>query len=197
MYAVARGKPHVRVENRVLPAGPTVVDTIANAAFWYGLVRGLAELDEPIESQLSFSAAQDNFFSAATDGIEATLYWPGVGEVPATELVLRTLLPLAHTGLDAWRVDRRDRDHYLGIIEQRCLKRRNGATWQVDAYRGHVAAGTDRAAALEAMTSAAYQSTCKPRLARPTAGASRSAQAIRPKRSWAAEMPAIVPGTAT
>jgi gamma-glutamyl:cysteine ligase YbdK (ATP-grasp superfamily) len=152
VYAVARGKPHVRVENRVLPAGPTMVDAIANAALYYGLVRGVAELDPPITRQLSFQAAQQNFVAAARDGIDASLFWPGVGEVPATELVLRTLLPLAHAGLDAWGIDRRDRDHYLGIIEQRCLRRTNGASWQVTAYRDAFAAGLDRPEALLAMT---------------------------------------------
>ncbi len=152
VYDVARGKPHVRVENRVLPAGPTVVDAIANAAFWYGLVRGVAELDPPITRQLSFQAAQDNFVRAAREGIDAVLFWPGVGEVPVTELVLRTLLPLAHDGLDAWAVDRRDRDHYLGIIEQRCLKRANGASWQVATYGEAFDRGLDRPDALLAMT---------------------------------------------
>jgi hypothetical protein len=152
IYDVARGKPHLRVENRVLPAGPTVVDTIANAAMYYGLVRELAGSDEPIERQLSFSAAQDNFFAAACEGIDAELYWPSTGTVPASELVLRTLLPLAHRGLDSWGVDRRDRDHYLGVIEQRCLKRQTGAGWQVRTHRALMDRGLDSRAALTEMT---------------------------------------------
>jgi hypothetical protein len=153
IYAVARGKPHLRVESRVLPAGPTMVDTVANAAFYLGLVRALIDLDDPISRQLSFAAATENFFSAARDGIRAELFWPGVGSVPASELILRTLLPLAHRGLDAWGIDRRDRDHYLGIIEQRSLKHRTGAEWQVRTFRalyedGHV----DRDEAIVEMT---------------------------------------------
>ena len=66
-------------------------------------------------------------------GIEAQLYWPGVGQVPATELALRRLLPLAYDGLDAWGVAPADRDRFLGIIEQRCLTGRNGAEWFVQA----------------------------------------------------------------
>lgn len=131
VYGVARGKPHLRVENRVLPAGPTMVDTVANAAYWYGLVRAIADLDEPITQTMSFNAAAESFRAAARNGMEAQLFWPGVGEVPASELVLRTLLPLADEGLSAWNIDRRDRDHLLGIIEQRCLTRRTGASWQV------------------------------------------------------------------
>jgi hypothetical protein len=161
IYAVARGKPHLRVENRVLPAGPTPVDIIANAAFYYGLVRGLAEEDEPIDRRLAFATAQKNFFAAARDGIDAELSWPSprgpgedrsTGTVPAAELVLTTLLPLAHRGLDAWGVEGRDRDHYLGIIEQRCRERVTGAGWQVRTYRSLRDAGHDRRDALTEMT---------------------------------------------
>ena len=103
-----RGRPHLRVENRVLPSGPTVVDILANAAFYYGLVRMLADEDRPIWSQMSFSAAEENFHAGARDGIDARVYWPGVGEVPVAELVLRRLLPMAYEGLDRWG-DRRRR----------------------------------------------------------------------------------------
>src|SRR5436190_17958285 len=130
VYDVVREKPHLRVENRVLPAGPTVVDTLANAAFYYGLVRTLADEDRPIWSRMSFSAAEENFHSCARDGITARVYWPGLGEVPASELVLRRLLPLAHEGLERLEVDAADRDRLLGIIEGRCTAHRNGATWQ-------------------------------------------------------------------
>jgi gamma-glutamyl:cysteine ligase YbdK (ATP-grasp superfamily) len=134
VYDVVRDKPHLRVENRVLPAGPTVVDVLANAAFYYGLVRFLAEADRPVWTQMSFSAAEDNFHSGARHGIDARVYWPGVGDVPATELVLRRLLPMAAEGLDRWEVDPVVRDRLLGIIEGRCLTGRNGATWQVETF---------------------------------------------------------------
>jgi gamma-glutamyl:cysteine ligase YbdK (ATP-grasp superfamily) len=134
VYDVFRGKPHLRVENRVLPAGPSVVDILANGAFYYGLVRLLAEQERPVWSQMSFAAAGDNFTAGARSGIDAILYWPGVGEAPAPELVLRHLLPLAHQGLAAWGVDSAVSDRLLGIIEQRCITRQNGAEWQVRAF---------------------------------------------------------------
>ena len=84
VYDVYRGKPHLRVENRVLPAGPTVVDVLANAAFYYGLLRTLCEQERPVWSQMSFRTAEDNFGAGARHGIHAQIYWPGVGEVPAT-----------------------------------------------------------------------------------------------------------------
>jgi hypothetical protein len=134
IYDVFRGRPHLRVENRVLPAGPTVVDVLANAAFYYGVIRMLAEEDRPIWSRMSFAAAQDNFAACAKDGINAAIYWPGLGEVPATELVLRRLLPMAYQGLDRWAVDPEVRDRLLGIIEQRCITHTNGAEWQARSF---------------------------------------------------------------
>ncbi|HEX6485988.1 MAG TPA: glutamate-cysteine ligase family protein [Nocardioidaceae bacterium] len=134
VYDVVDGSPHLRVENRVLPAGPTVADTMANAAFYFGLVRTLAEHSRPLWSQMSFSAAEENFHVAARQGIEANVYWPGVGQVPATELVVRRLLPMARAGLDAWGVGAEERDRLLDIIEQRCLTERNGASWLVDKF---------------------------------------------------------------
>jgi hypothetical protein len=134
IYDVVRGRPHLRVENRILPAGPTVVDILANAAFYYGVVRVLADEERPIWSQMSFSAAEENFHAGARDGIEARLYWPGIGEVPASELVLRRLLPMAYEGLDRWGVDPADRDRLLTVIERRCLALRNGASWQAEAF---------------------------------------------------------------
>ncbi len=153
VYDVVRGLPHLRVENRVLPAGPTVADILANAAFYYGLVRALVEQDRPLWSQMSFSAAEENFHAGARDGIEANVYWPGVGEVPVAELVLRRLLPMAHEGLASWGVAQADRDRLLGIIEQRCLKLTNGASWQAAQFhRLYEERKLDRGDALREMT---------------------------------------------
>src|SRR5215813_11009025 len=140
VYAVVDGKPHLRVENRVLPAGPSVADVTANAAFYYGLVRALVEADRPIWTQMSFATAAENLHEAARYGMDAQLYWPGLGQAPVAELVLRRLLPLAREGLGRWGVNPADADRMLGIIEQRCLTGRTGAAWQM----GTVAALTER-----------------------------------------------------
>ncbi|MCH0567562.1 MULTISPECIES: glutamate--cysteine ligase [unclassified Streptomyces] len=134
VYAVTHGTPHLRVENRVLPAGPTVADTLANGAFYYGLTRALVEEERPVWSRMSFAAAEDNLHSAARNGIEARLYWPGMGEVPVPELVLRRLLPLAHRGLEHSGMDEAWREPLLGVIEQRCVTARNGAVWQKEVF---------------------------------------------------------------
>ncbi|MEU5920961.1 glutamate--cysteine ligase [Streptomyces sp. NPDC047141] len=153
VYAVVDGVPHLRIENRVLPAGPTVADVLSNGAFYYGLVRALVEEDRPVWSRMSFSAAEDNLDAAARHGIDAQLYWPGMGEVPVTELVLRRLLPLADRGLERTGMDAAWREPLLGIIEQRCVSGRNGAVWQSETFHhihdiGHV----DRHQALRRMT---------------------------------------------
>lgn len=153
VYAVSDGLPHLRVENRVLPAGPSVADVMANAAFYYGLLRALAEAQRPIWTQLSFATAAENLHEAARHGMDARLYWPGLGEAPVAELVLRRLLPLAREGLAAWDVATEPADRLLDIIEQRCLTGQTGAAWQkatVAALSNHGAA--DRAEALRLMT---------------------------------------------
>src|SRR5919199_6339117 len=151
IYQVVRDRPHLRVENRVLPAGPTIVDTLANAAFYYGLVRVLVEDERPIWSQMSFSAAEENFHAGARDGIEARVYWPGLGEVPAAELIVRRLLPMARDGLARWGVDRADADRLMEIVERRCVQLTNGAAWQVAAFH-RLYDRLDRADALREMT---------------------------------------------
>jgi gamma-glutamyl:cysteine ligase YbdK (ATP-grasp superfamily) len=148
VYDIAQGRPHLRVENRVLPAGPTVADTMANGAFYYGLVRALADEERPPWNRMSFHAAATNLRRGARYGMDAMLAWPGVGEVAVTDLVLRWLLPQAAAGLDRWGVDGVVRDRLLGIIEQRCLARRNGATWQARTVH---AIGGDRPEALRLM----------------------------------------------
>ncbi|MTD56634.1 glutamate-cysteine ligase family protein [Amycolatopsis pithecellobii] len=151
VYDVVDGKPHLRVENRVLPAGPTVLDMMANAAFFYGAQRALAEAERPMWTQMSFQAAEDNLYAGARNGFDAQLYWPGIGWVPPDELMLRVLLPLAHEGLRTADVAEASIERYLGVIEQRCLARRNGASWQrqmVELAQRH---GADRETALSQM----------------------------------------------
>jgi hypothetical protein len=151
VYDIVDGRPHLRVENRVLPAGPTVVDVMANSAFYYGAMRMLAQEDRPVWTKMSFATAESNFIECAKRGIDATVYWPGFGELPAEELVLRHLLPMAHEGLELWGVAPEVRSRYLGIVEQRCKLGRNGATWQVAAVQALESRGIQRPDALRGM----------------------------------------------
>lgn len=151
VYDIMNGRPHLRVENRVLPSGPTVADLLANAAFYFGLARQLAEEEHPVWSRLTFAAAEENFHTAARRGIRSRLVWPRYGELPVTRLVLEELLPKAYQGLDRYGVDPPLRDRFLGIIERRCASRRNGAVWQVETVRAGEERGLDRSAALREM----------------------------------------------
>lgn len=152
VYDVVGGRPHLRVENRVLPAGPTVVDTLANGAFYFGALRHLAEEERPVWSRMSFGAAEENFTRAAMRGMDTTVYWPEMGEVPIGELVLRRLLAHAHEGLRSWGVDDDIRERLMGIIEGRCTSGRNGAQWQVETVHAFESRGMDRWEALRRMT---------------------------------------------
>ncbi|MER7005273.1 glutamate--cysteine ligase [Dactylosporangium sp. NPDC000555] len=152
VYDIMNGRPHLRVENRVLPAGPTVVDQLANAAFYFGLVRALCEQDRPIWTQMPFSAAEESFHTAAREGLDARVWWPEVGEVAVADLVLRELLPLAEAGLDRFGVRPQTRDRLLGVIEGRCRTGRNGAAWQTEVVRSlQERHGLDRPMALRQM----------------------------------------------
>jgi len=153
VYGVVDGTPHLRVENRVLPAGPTIADIMANVAFYYGLVRYLAEAQRPIWTQMSFTTAAENLHEAARHGLDAQIYWPGVGDTPVAELILRRLLPLAREGLSRWGVGQTHADRLLGIIEQRCLTAQTGAAWQIATVAELTRrSGLDRREALRQMT---------------------------------------------
>jgi hypothetical protein len=151
VYAVEDGRPHVRVENRVLPAGPTVIDVVANAAFFHGALLALMHDERPVWSKMTFPTAEENFTHCHRYGLDARVYWPGLGEVTVDELVLRRLLPLAHEGLASAGVDAELRDRYLGIIEQRVKTGHNGASWQVATVNALEAGGADRMTALVGM----------------------------------------------
>ncbi|MDL9936174.1 glutamate-cysteine ligase family protein [Gordonia sp. ABSL1-1] len=151
VYEVVDGQAHLRVENRVLPAGPTVVDILANAAFYYGVVRGLVEADRPLWSQMSFNAAAENLQVGARMGMDAQLYWPTVGWVRPDELTLRRLLPLADEGLRSFGLSSKARSRYLSVIEGRCLNRQTGSVWQRTAVAAREAAGESRTRALHGM----------------------------------------------
>jgi gamma-glutamyl:cysteine ligase YbdK (ATP-grasp superfamily) len=151
IYQVVDGVPHVRVENRVLPAGPTVVDIVANAAFFHGALRTLMADDRPVWSKMAFATAEENFFVCARNGLDAAVYWPGLGETGVEELVLRRLLPMAHQGLEAAGVPTGVRERYLGIIEDRAKTGSNGASWQVATVQALQDRGADRSAALAEM----------------------------------------------
>ena len=129
-YGISEGKPHLRIECRVLPSGPTVLDEVANAAFWIGLVLGTKHEYGDITERLSFDDAKYNFLTASRQGLDAGFRWVDGQSVTAPELILKTLLPLARTGLEAY-VDRSEIDKYLGVIHDRVQSRGTGSDWMM------------------------------------------------------------------
>ncbi len=128
-YGIIDGKPHLRIENRIMPAGPTVLDEVANAAFWCGLMVEFASRYEDITQHIDFDHAAGNFYAAAREGSVAPMYWLDGEEVPAARLVLDRLLPAAEAGLRRQGIDEADTRRYLGIVEARVRSGRTGARW--------------------------------------------------------------------
>ncbi len=128
------GKPHLRIENRVLPSGPTVVDEVANACFWLGAMIGMANEVDDITKHISFADARDNFGKAAKIGIDSTFTWFKDKKIGAIDLIVKHLIPIARKGLESRKVRKKDIDKYLGIIEARAKKHMNGSRWILRSY---------------------------------------------------------------
>jgi CBS domain-containing protein len=128
-YGVHNGVPHLRVENRALPSGPTVVDEVANAAFFTGLMLAVPQAYGQIATRMRFDDAKQNFFRAARHGLDAQFHWIDGHSHNAAMLILDELLPLARQGLSDARVASEDVDKYLGIIEERVRSGQTGARW--------------------------------------------------------------------
>ncbi len=127
------GQTHLRIEHRVASAGPTLIDCIANAALYYGLVKGFALQDAAPEHALPFSDAKDNFYNAARYGLSAQVQWPLNGDVRGVSmrtLLVEHLLPLAQRGLESLDIPQDEIARYLDVIGARVENSQNGAAWQ-------------------------------------------------------------------
>jgi CBS domain-containing protein len=131
-YGLIGGTPHLRIENRVLPAGPTVLDEVANAAFFFGLLHGLPDVYDDFAAVMDFDDAHANFMSAAQEGLLAGFRWIGGRNISARDLILDELLPLARAGLNKASIVNDDIERYLGVIEARVSTRRTGAQWMLE-----------------------------------------------------------------
>jgi gamma-glutamyl:cysteine ligase YbdK (ATP-grasp superfamily) len=124
------GTTHVRIEHRVLPAGPSLLDMVANAAFYAGLASALATLSRPVEADVPFGAARASFYAAARDGLDAQIAWLDGRSHPVRTLLLEELLPMARQGLRWQGIDAGEIERWLGILEQRVRTGRTGSAWQ-------------------------------------------------------------------
>ena len=141
-YGVHNGIPHLRIENRVIPSGPTVLDEIANAAFFFGMMSGMVARYTDIREVLNFDDVKANFLAAARDGIRAQMTWADERQLTAQELILEELLPLAEEGLQEAGIDEADIDRYLGVIRERVAMRRTGSRWILESLQNMKERGT-------------------------------------------------------
>jgi CBS domain-containing protein/gamma-glutamylcysteine synthetase len=156
------GKPHLRIENRILPSGPTVLDEVANACFWLGCMIGMADEVGDIREKMSFVDARDNFGKAAKFGIDSKFTWFYDQKISAEDLIMQ-LIPIARKGLRKQQVDEKDIDRYLSVIQGRAEKHMTGARWMLRAFtKLHENANTDEALSVLTATMIQNQQSNKP-----------------------------------
>ena len=132
-YGVGNGKPHLRIENRYIPAGPTIIDEIANFAFWVGLMAGRPKKYDDMPNLMDFRSAKLNFLRAATSGRHAMFSWMGKA-LTMKKIIRQELLPIAYNGLKKFNIDEKDINRLLGVIEKR-TNGGTGADWQIKNFR--------------------------------------------------------------
>ncbi len=160
-YGVHAGVPHLRIENRILPAGPTIIDEVANAAFFFGLMACMADQYSRIDRVMSFDDAKSNFFAAARHGLNAQFNWLGGERHTAHDLIMNELLPNAKEGLLTHGIDPADVERYLGVIEERVASQQTGSMWALRSLKEMADAPVD--VRMRSLTSAIYKNQHKGR----------------------------------
>ncbi len=133
-YGIMNGRPHIRIENRVLPSGPTVVDEVANTAFWVGLMKMLPVVYGDVRRRIAFDEARQNFTIAARLGLGGHFRWLDGEMISAQRLICDHLLPIAREGLMVAGLDAADINRYLAVLEDRVVSGRTGAQWQLESF---------------------------------------------------------------
>lgn len=130
-YGVKDNIPHLRIENRVLPSGPSVIDEVANSAFYFGLMSGMGDKIKDITEVLRFSHARNNFLQACRTGLECHFTWVNGESIAASDLIQKELLPIAEAGLKSSGIDKDDIERYLTTIDKRVQSKQTGASWAI------------------------------------------------------------------
>lgn len=152
IYDPGQTLPHLRMENRVLPSGPSAIDMAAGAAFFYGILKSLVDERRPLWSRMSFEQADDAFRQCARWGLEARVTWPRVGRVRVADLLVESLIPLAMEGLRGLGTDEEVLSSFEQVLTERARSGRNGARWQIDTVTSLELRGAARPQALAEMT---------------------------------------------
>ena len=125
------GEPHCRIEHRVVAAGPTPRDAIANTALFLGLFEFLMRSADPLTNLLPFEVARDNFYAAARHGLSASVVWTDGTRQTLSELLSSTLIEAAAEGLLAAGLPAAEAAQWLDVIRGRAESRMTGADWQI------------------------------------------------------------------
>lgn len=150
------GQPHLRIENRVFPAGPSLPDAVANAAFWLGLMNGMDDTYPDISEVMDFSEAKSNFFAAARFGMDTQFTWVNEKRISPSDLILKELLPIARYGLEKRDMMKADIDKYLGIIQERVETCNTGSRWILQSFNKLAKEGLQRDEIITSITSSIY-----------------------------------------
>ncbi len=150
------GKPHLRIENRIFPAGPSLPDAVANAAFWLGLMNGMEDEYPDISEVMDFSDAKSNFFAAARFGMDTQFTWVDDRRVSPSQLILEELLPIARHGLKKRNIRQADIDTYLSIIQERVESCNTGSRWMLKSFNKLAKQGIPRDEIVTSITSSIY-----------------------------------------
>jgi CBS domain-containing protein/gamma-glutamylcysteine synthetase len=153
-FGITDGKAHLRIENRVMPSGPSTIDEMANAALWFGMMHELGAREEDVTRRIEFDQAGANFYTAAREGIGAHFEWLDGQHITAQRLILDHLLPIAECGLRRAGVDESLTSKYLAVVDERARTGRTGAAWQARSWNSLRDRGTklERSNALVAAT---------------------------------------------
>ncbi len=161
-YGISPNKqPHLRIENRILPSGPSLPDTMANAAFWLGLMNGMEDEVKDITNCMEFSDAKSNFFAAARFGLDTKLTWLNQQKVPPSQLIREQLLPIARHGLAKAGIDKEDISYYLDIIDARNDSGCTGSQWMLNSFGKLAKDGHTRDEISSAITSTIFENQHK------------------------------------
>jgi len=133
-YGITNGIPHLRIENRYIPSGPTIIDEVSNSAFWIGLMHGIEDKYKNLPEHMSFDKAKRNFLSAAKEGLKAQFHWLDDQLITAQDLLLKELIPMADRGLEKAGISSAERDKYLNVIRERVESRRTGSSWILNSF---------------------------------------------------------------
>jgi CBS domain-containing protein/gamma-glutamylcysteine synthetase len=153
-FGITDGKAHLRIENRLMPAGPSTLDEVANSAFWVGMMVEIGAREHDITRRIDFDQAGANFYTAAREGIGSHFTWLDGEDITARELILDRLLPLAEAGLRRQGINEEHIKRYLGVVEARTRTARTGARWQMSSWNSlrDRATLSERATAIVAAT---------------------------------------------